>query len=172
MKISKIFLYYIMTTAICVAMTSACSEATSPTSLRGYNHMKDLSIHIFSVNGVSGPNIRPESGGGETCCVTLPKAWRPGLKANVSWEYDQKENASHPLPANKTMEIEIPHYRSAGSLQVHFYNGHKVRMIVSPCSPEHPFYPLSAAELAPWQPFTTKEDMRETARHGGGTVDC
>lgn len=155
-----------------IVMLSACSDATIPAGVRGYNHMKDLSIHIFTVNGISGPNVRPESGGGETCCVSLPKRWRPGLKAKVAWEYDQREDSSKPLPGNQMAEVDIPQYPYGGSLHVHFYAKHKVRIVVSPCSPEHPFYPMSAADRGAWQPFTTKEDMRETARRGGGTVDC
>lgn len=155
-----------------IVMMSACSDTTIPASIRGYNHMKDLSIHIFTVNGASGPNVRPESGGGETCCVSLPKRWRPGLKAKVSWEYDQKEDAPHPLPENQTAEVDIPQYPFGGSLQVHFYAAHKVKIVISPCYPEHPFYPLTGSDLAPWEPSFSKEDAREAAQRGGGTVDC
>lgn len=156
----------------CIVMISACSDATIPASIRGYNHMKDLSIHIFTVNGRSGPNVDTESGGGETCCVSLPKRWRPGLKAKVWWEYDQKEDSPHPLPENQTAEVDIPQYPYGGSLQVHFYAQHKVKIVVSPCSPAHPFYPLTGGDLAPWEPFGTKEEAREAAQRGGGSVDC
>jgi hypothetical protein len=156
----------------CVIMMSACSDATTPASIRGYNHMKDLSIHIFTVNGASGPNVRPESGGGETCCVSLPQNWRPGLKAKVSWEYDQKEDAPRPLPEKQKAEVDIPPYPFGGSLQVHFYAKHKVKIVISPCSPAHPFYPLTGSDLAPWEPSFTKEDAREAAQRGGGSVDC
>jgi hypothetical protein len=152
--------------------TSACSDSTIPASIRGYNHMKDLAINIFSVNGAMGPNVDTESGGGETCCVSLPEQWRPGLKARVSWEYDQMEDAPNPLPANQTAEVEIPRYPFGGSLQVHFYANHKVKIVISPCSPEHPFYPMNASDLAPWESSGTKEDAREAAQRGGGSVDC
>jgi len=155
-----------------VLMTSACSDATVPVGLRGYNHMKDLTIHVFTVNGTMGPNVSTESGGGETCCVSLPRNWRPGLKAKVSWEYDQKEGAANPLPKSQAAEFDIPEYPFGGSLQVHFYPKHKVKIVVSPCSPRHPFYPMTSADLAPWSPSTTKEVMRDAAQRGGGSVDC
>jgi hypothetical protein len=134
--------------------------------------MKNLSIHTFTVNGAMGPNVRPESGGGETCCVSIPKQWRPGLKAKVAWEYDQKEEVASPLPEDQTAEVDIPEYHFIGAVHVHFYDKHKIKIIVSKCSPEHPFYPMSAADLAPWQPSGTKEDRREAAQRGGGSVDC
>jgi len=163
---------HILALLLFIVTAVACSDVTVPAGLRGYNHMKELSIHYFTVNGASGPNVRPESGGGETCCVSLPKRWRPGLKAKVSWEYDQKEDARHPLPKNQTAEVEIPQYLFGGSLQVHFYDNHKVRIVVSPCSPEHPFYPLSRADLAPWEPSGTKDDVRDAAQRGGDSVEC
>lgn len=152
--------------------TSACSDATIPASVRGYNHMKDLSVHYFTVNGTGGPNVRPESGGGETCCIRLPKRWKPGLKATVAWEYDQKEGDRRPLPENQKAEVDIPEYPFGGSFQVHFYAKHKIKVVVSPCSPEHPFYPMKAIDLAPWEPDGTKEDAREAAQRGGGSIDC
>lgn len=163
---------HIIASTICIVTTSACSDATIPASVRGYNHMKDLSVHYFSVNGAGGPNVRPESGGGENCCVSLPKQWRRGLKAKVWWEYDQREDAVTQLPPIQMAEVEIPQYPFGGSLQVHFYANHKIKIVVSPCSPEHPFYPMSAADLAPWQPAGTKEEWRESAKRGGGSVDC
>jgi hypothetical protein len=164
--------FHIIVSIVCIVTMPACSDSTIPASVRGYNHMKDLSIHYFTVNGAGGLNVRPESGGGETCCVSLPKRWRPGLKAKVSWEYDQKEDALKPLPANQMAEADIPQYPFGGALQVHFYADHKIKIVVSSCSPEHPFYPMSAADLAPWQPSGTKEEWRESAKRGGGSVDC
>lgn len=156
----------------CVLMTTACAESTTSVSVRGYNHMDRLSIHAFQVNGTAGPNVSPGSGGGETCCVTMPERWRPGLKARVVWEYDQDEGSTQPLPKNQVVEVAIPEYRQPGAVQVHFYEGHRIKVIVSPCSPTHPFYPMNGVDLAPWKPSGSKENMREAAKRGGGTVEC
>jgi len=134
--------------------------------------MRNLSIHTFTVNGIMGPNARPGTGGGETCCVSIPRQWRPGLKAKVAWEYDQKEDVASPLPENQTAEVDIPQYRDVGAMHVHFYDGHNIKIVISNCSPRHPFYPMSPADLAPWQSSGTKEDAREAAQRGGGSVDC
>jgi hypothetical protein len=31
---------------------------------------------------------------------------------------------------------------------------------------------LTGGDLAPWEPFGTKEEAREAAQRGGGSVDC
>lgn len=163
---------YWIVPAVCVLMTSACADSTTSVSVRGYNHMSRLFIHAFDVNGTPGPKVFPKSGGGETCCVMIPQRWRPGLKARVVWEYDQMEDSTEPLPKNQVAEVEIPEYRNIGAVHVHFYEGHRIKVIVSPCSPEHPFYPLSGQDLAPWTPSGSKENMREAAKRGGGSVEC
>lgn len=170
-KLEKIRLH-IVASITSFLMMSACSDSTISAGIRGYNHMNGLFIEGFTVNGAMGLNVAPESGGGEACCVSLPTRWRPGLKAKVSWKYDQRNDATSPLPDGQTALVDIPPYTNGGSLHVHFYARHKVKIVVSPCSPEHPFYPMSMADLAPWKPFATKEDMRETAQRGGGNVGC
>lgn len=162
----------IVPSLICIFAVTACEDSTNSVSLRGYNHMKILAISDFTVNGAMGPNVDTESGGGETCCVKIPKKWRPGLKAKVSWRYDQNDDVESPLPANQTAEVDIPEYRFVGAVQVHFYARHKVKIVISPCSPEHPYYPLTGRDLAPWEPSGTKEDARDAAHRGGGSVDC
>ena len=153
-------------------MTSACTNSTTSVSVRGYNHMNRLSIHIFDINGTAGLNVSPESGGGETCCVSIPAQWRPGIKIRVAWQYDQDDNSTRPLPKDQVVEVEVPKYRRVGAVQVHFYDDHRIKVVVSPCSPSHPFYPLSGKDLAPWTPSGTKEDMRDAAKRGGGSVEC
>lgn len=172
MKKRKDACLYIVTSFICIFATTACEDSTNAVSLRGYNHMNVLAISAFTVNGAMGPNVDTESGGGETCCVSIPKQWRPGLKAKVAWSYDQNDDVKSPHPANQTAEVDIPEYRFAGAVHVHFYEEHKIKIIVSRCSPEHPFYPMSAADRAPWQSSGTKDDARESAQRGGGTIDC
>jgi hypothetical protein len=172
MKKRKIARLPIVVLTICILATTACVDSTNSVSLRGYNHMKVLAISAFTVNGAIGPNVDTESGGGETCCVNIPKQWRPGLKARVSWSYDQNDDAEGPLPASQTAEVDIPEYRFVGAVQVHFYDEHKIKIIVSTCHPEHPFYPLNVVDLAPWQPSGTKAEAREIAQRGGGSIDC
>ncbi|WP_312548078.1 DUF3304 domain-containing protein [Massilia sp.] len=104
--------------------------------------------------------------------ITCGAKRRPGLKAKVAWEYDQKEDVASPLPENQKAEVDIPRYRDVGAMHVHFYDGHKIKIVISKCFPRHPFYPMSPVDLAPWQSSGTKEDAREAAQRGGGSVDC
>ena len=163
---------YLIAAGASILMTSACTETTTSVSVSGYNHMNQLSIHMFDINGTAGINASPGSGGGETCCVTIPLRWQPGIKMRVRWEYDQDEDSTQSLPKNQVTEVDIPEYRRLGAVQVHFYDGHRVKLVVSPCSPEHPFYPVSGQDLAPWTPFVSKEDMRDAAKRGGGSIEC
>ncbi|WP_312548080.1 DUF3304 domain-containing protein [Massilia sp.] len=172
MKKRKIIYLRVAMSLVFVLATTACTDSTNAVSVRGYNHMKVLAIRGFTVNGVMGPNVDTESGGGETCCISIPKQWRPGLKAKVSWSYDQNDDVQSPLPAGQSTEVDIPEYRFVGALHVHFYDEHKIKIIVSRCSPRHPFYPMRTADLAPWQPSETKKDAREAARRVGDSIDC
>jgi len=163
---------YLILAAASLLMTTGCTDSTTSVSVRGYNHMNRLSIHIFDINGTAGPNVSPESGGGETCCVSIPARWRPGIKMRVAWKYDQDEDLKRPLPRDQIVEVDVPEYRRVGAVQVHFYDDHRIKLVVSPCSPRHPFYPLSGRDLAPWTPSGSKEDMRDAAKRGGGSVEC
>ena len=172
MKKNRIICLRVAMSLICILPATACTDSTNTVSVRGYNHMKILAISGFTVNGAMGPNVDTESGGGEACCVTIPSQWRPGLKAKVSWSYDQNDDVQSPLPADQSAEVDIPEYRVVGAVHVHFYDEHKIKVIVSRCSPRHPFYPMRAADLAPWRPSDTKEDAREAAKRAGDSIDC
>src|SRR5450830_786887 len=86
-----------------LASLSGCAKEMIPVSVTGYNHMKDESIAGFSVNGGSGPNISPEGGGGkESCCISISKRWRPGMKATVTWEYGySSRDPGPPFPSQE-----------------------------------------------------------------------
>jgi hypothetical protein len=153
-------------------LLSACSEKMVPAGITGYNHTKDRSIYNFTVNGAMGSNLAPESGGGkESCCVSIPEKWRPGLKAKIAWEYQGGTEIPEPPPSQE-IEIVIPEYKQPGKLWVHFYDNHKVKLVVSHCSIGHPFYPMSAQDKLPWKSNGTKEDAIESHKRGGDTIDC
>ncbi|MGN8087309.1 DUF3304 domain-containing protein [Ralstonia sp. 22086] len=120
----------------------------------GYNHMKDQSIAGFSVNGAGGPNIGPESGGGKfNCCIEIPKRWHPGMKAKVEWFYGYGIEGPGSQPPPQEAEVEIPEYtaENRGPVQVHFYDNHRVNVVVSRYSLGHPMYPLPKDDWAPWE---------------------
>jgi hypothetical protein len=55
--------------------------------LTGFHHLgPNFNISEFYVDGHDGANVgREGGGGGEVCCVVLPKKWRPGLVVELRW---------------------------------------------------------------------------------------
>lgn len=141
-----------------VPLISACEEPTFPGELVAYNHTADKPVYIFTVNGVMGPNVDPESGGGKrSCCVSLPEKWRPGLRVKVQWVYDRVSDEAAQQPP-QSADVDVPKYEHAGNVHVHFYDKDKVRIVISNCGAEHPFYPMDPQLLLPWKANRTKEE--------------
>jgi hypothetical protein len=152
---------------------SACGDKMAPASVVGYNHTSDRSIYYFTVNGAMGSNLSEESGGGKSsCCVSIPERWRPGLKANVAWEYDTRQEDPNPPPPSQEIEVDIPEYKKPGTFQVHFYGNHKIKVIISNCSIGHPFYPMSKQDKLPWESSGSVEDAIDSEKRGGMNNDC
>ncbi|OLU28805.1 hypothetical protein BVH03_12225 [Pseudomonas sp. PA15(2017)] len=130
--------------------------------VEGYNHTS-AAINRFTVNGAGDPNLGPYSGGGgQVCCGSVPRYWRPGLRAIVEWEKDPSPywyaNWSERLYSdawNKRMDehrshytrhrvvVEIHEYDSPGPLVVHFLPCDTVRVAATPIVPGHPGYPYN-----------------------------
>nr|WP_277914425.1 DUF3304 domain-containing protein [Janthinobacterium agaricidamnosum] len=135
--------------------------------MNGYNHSSTLIIEGFSVNNGMGMNLYPENGGGgETCCVMIPKQWRPGLKANIEWSYDTRQDDPNPPPPPQKIEIDIPEYKKPGRIQVHFYDDYHVKLVISDCSITHPFYPMSEKDKFPWISYCKEEELKAMKRDG------
>jgi len=130
--------------------------------VEGYNHTS-AAINRFTVNGAGGPNIGPYQGGGkQVCCGSIPRYWRPGLRAIVEWEKDPNPRPVIPLKRNKygsldpddykkhaanythhRAVVEIHQYDSPGPLIVHFLPCDTVRVAATPIVPGHPGYPYN-----------------------------
>ncbi|WP_374581476.1 DUF3304 domain-containing protein [Pseudoduganella sp.] len=155
-----------------LSLLASCGERTVTATIKGFNHTKDRYIHVFFVNGAMGPNVEPEGGGGKrTCCVLLPAQWRPGMRARISWEYGL-EAGEKPLP-EQSVEVEIPRYGNpVGDFHVHFYNDHKVKVVVSSCSPEHPLYPMDDLSRLPWKADSTMDEYLKWESQTGERHEC
>jgi hypothetical protein len=153
---------------------TACSEKMMPAGITGYNHMNGrLSIYDFAVNGAMGSNLRQESGGGaESCCVMIPEKWHPGLKATVAWSYDTNQKDPLPPPPDQQKVVEIPEYKHGGRVEVHFYDNHRVIVMVSRCGLGNPFYQMSDQDKLPWIDEWTKEETMESAKKLGEEYEC
>lgn len=136
--------------------------------IEGYNHTS-AAINQFSVNGNGGSNIGPHSGGGQTCCASLPVKWQPGLTVIVEWEKDsnvgesrywpepmfsdawRKRMAAHKAKYTSHREVvEVAPYDALGVVSVHFLKCNKVKVTAGatrPNLPTHPYkYPLRMEE--------------------------
>ncbi|MBW8809267.1 MAG: DUF3304 domain-containing protein [Lysobacter sp.] len=141
---------------------AACEDPMTIASITGYNHNTEASglyVQGFSVDDAAGSNAEPEAGAGATCCVQIPKRWHPGLQAKVKWSYSRLANDKRPIPPPREATVDIPDYnaRGPGSLQVHFYPGEKLKIVISSLGIEHPYYPMSETDKRPWQ--TSKERL-------------
>jgi hypothetical protein len=156
-----------------ILFVAGCGERMAPASVTGYNHTKNRAIANFYVNGAMGSNLNPESGGGaQSCCVSIPEVWRPGLKAKIAWRYDKDQGDPTPPPPPQELEVEIPEYKQPGKFQVHFYDDHKIKVVISSCLIEHPFYPMNPQDKLPWEADGTKEEAIASHKRGGMDNDC
>lgn len=129
--------------------------------VEGYNHTS-AAINRFTVNGAGGPNIGPYQGGGkQVCCGSVPRYWRPGLRAIVEWEKDPGprdyvnwaplgtdayREAYKKHAANYThhrVVVDIPQYQEAGTLKVHFLPCDQVRVSADNIFYDTPGYPYN-----------------------------
>jgi hypothetical protein len=130
--------------------------------VEGYNHTS-AAINRFTVNGAGGPNIGPYGGGGkQVCCGSIPRHWRPGLRAIVEWEKDPDPFPVVPLKRNKyglldpedyerhaanythhSATVEIPQYQEAGAIKVHFLSCNQVRVSADNLFVGDPRYPYN-----------------------------
>jgi len=133
----------------CVGTLSlaGCSEETSSVNLAVHDHYPERQVLGASVNGEASSAI-----GGTTCCVTVPKKWKPGLTAKVSWSVYLPVDPNDPDSVKELVEksavAEIQEYtqNELGSIHVHVYPGEKVRLVVARWDYGSPFYPLPRAE--------------------------
>jgi hypothetical protein len=135
-----------LTLALAFALgLGACSfkEETVGLSIVSYNHTTDRSITRLSVNGEMGIGTRPRSGGGGfSCCLQMPKVWHPGIKVKIAWGY-QGGTELPPPPPDQEVVVEVPKYEpnDLSRFAVHFYAAHKVKVLVTRKSIDHPDYP-------------------------------
>ncbi|WP_199053418.1 DUF3304 domain-containing protein [Aquitalea sp. ASV15] len=110
-------------------------------------HLYDFNPEIYTVIsaefeflGVAGVS------GGEECCATLPRIWRPGLMATVRWvedpnpcldcgpkdrnafrEYMKKKQTTY---QHYSAQVEIPPYKDTYGINLAFLPCHQVRLVI------------------------------------------
>ncbi|WP_062789816.1 DUF3304 domain-containing protein [Aquitalea pelogenes] len=146
---------------------AACSSLAGPGGgLIGVpTHLYDFNPHIYTVKSVTFEFLGVAGvSGGEVCCATLPRTWRPGLMATVRWvedpnpclgcapnmdkerskflEYVKKKEASY---QHYSAQVEIPQYGSTCGLNLVFLPCHQVRLVLD-CQQKYPLIKQWRAE--------------------------
>jgi len=151
-------------------LASACQpaepeEQSKPASyaagIAGYNFTSE-GVQEFYVNGQWGSNLPMYGGGGgTTCCVNVPKHWRPGLVAKIDWTMgdwtrpwseiklmtpeERRACCWRRRTLSKTVPIE--HYDpEGGRLQVFFLPNDEIKIWVSNYMLGHERHPSGMAD--------------------------
>ncbi len=182
MNVWKVFRAAVATLAA-LSVLAACSKQDdipddkATASITSYNHTPDY-IHQFYVDDAGGGNSFAYGGGGKfVCCVVYPRVWHPGLKATVKWTTSSSDpNATGDAAQEHWHEAVVPieKYTEAGTLNVHFLPGGKVRLIISKMGAGHPDYPGPAYPVAPpdfhfepWKGAASEAEARAQAQARG-----
>ncbi|QOY93699.1 DUF3304 domain-containing protein [Massilia sp. UMI-21] len=136
----------------CLAMIfllSACEKPTVDVNVHGVNYTKDTFSYVVSDpvkpdTGSGGELVDPFGAGGMTCCVTLPKKWRPGIKLRVRTTYWVEEGPERQIQVfNGEHVVDVPNYLDGkpGELWVLREADGQVSVISSDVQPDHPGWP-------------------------------
>lgn len=139
-----------------LALTACFEEETVSIGYLGVNHT-DMPIDSVIINGEGGIlNVSAQGGGGEVCCITLPKKWRPKLLTTVKWlsggHYERDDRGQYVFTAGgdkvfvegiwKTKTVEVPEYtqHDLAHFDIHFFTDDEVQVKASFSYPHHPDY--------------------------------
>ena len=133
-------------------------DSLAPVSLGAAHHMGDkFNIPAFYVDRSIGGSVGREGGSGTTCCMLLPRVWRPGLSVEVRWGINDWSNENQEeLRAGKydslrsggmfIAQVPVERYEHAGHVWVHFFTGNKVRVISSSIGSEGTQHPIRGSD--------------------------
>jgi len=131
------------------------ADSFAGVTLSGAHHLgPKFNIAAFYVDGYYGSNVGREGGGGDVCCVMLPKKWRPGLSVEVRWTVNDwtHENVSEIEAGNYSSvagagmdyiaRVPVEPYEKASHVWVHFFSGGKARVVSSAIGSEGTKHPI------------------------------
>jgi hypothetical protein len=130
-------------------LLSACEKPTVEVNLHGVNYTKDTFSYVVSdpakpSSGSGGELIDPFGAGGMTCCVTLPKKWRPDIKLKVQTTHWVEVGPDRNIQVVKGEHVvDVPRYVDGkpGELWVLREADGQVSVISSDVQPDHPGWP-------------------------------
>lgn len=143
----------------------ACEKPTVDVNLHGVNYTKDTFSYVVSDparpnSGTGGELIDPFGAGGMTCCVALPKKWRPGIKLQVRTTHWVEEDPDRRIQVVKGEHVvDVPRYIDGkpGELWVLREADGQVTVVSSDVQPNHPGWP---GKIKGW-PVPSLEYRRE-----------
>ena len=159
-----------------MALAACDSNFTPPdnmagSSLSAYNFSAE-GIQEYFVDGAWGSGVGIGSGGGQVCCVKIPKKWHDGLKVTVEWRRsdcggvdtqgrskcrDMELDDCPMKTLKKTVSIEA--YVEPGMTQVVFLPHDEIKVYVSNMDIGHLDHPSKFGDIAP-HPLTEEEFQR------------
>jgi hypothetical protein len=121
-----------------------------------------------------GEMVWPFAAGGTTCCATLPKKWRPGIKLRIKTVRLLPKNSDGVRPELQEIHtVEVPRYVNGkvGELWVIRAKDGTIGVVASDYQPDHPKWP---GKVKGW-PEPSLEYRRERwalhLKHEEGYVD-
>ena len=101
-----------------ICLVAGCAEKTEvDVNLHGVNYGGDaFSFYMTDptepkIHGTGEGIIDPFAAGGTTCCFTLPKKWRPGIKLQIGTTHWLPEKPDGNLPeVKKIHRVDVPPY--------------------------------------------------------------
>ncbi|MDF0607074.1 DUF3304 domain-containing protein [Neisseriaceae bacterium TC5R-5] len=129
----------VLLVAACTSLANKNDERIG-VSMSAVNHT-DKFIYGFYINGAYGSNTGENSISGKTsCCVMIPRTWRPDLKVTVKWRFDGQVDAKGERAWSEKI-VEIEPYDRPGRIFVHFFDNEVIRVVstnLSPADIDHP----------------------------------
>lgn len=157
-----------------VALVACDSNFTPPpadnmagSSLSAYNFSAE-GIQEYFVDGAWGSGVGIGSGGGQVCCVKIPRKWHDKLEVTIEWKrsdcgkgVDENGNskcADEPRRPQKTLKkiVPIEPYSEPGVTQVIFLPHDEIKIFVSNMDIGHLDHPSKFGDIAP-HPLTDQE---------------
>lgn len=155
-----------LTCLLTVLVLSACEKPTVEVSLHGVNYSSETFSYYVKdpaapdKSGGGGELIDAFAAGGTTCCATLPRSWRPGIKVQVNTTHWLKKRPDGDLPEVKeTRLVDVPPYVDGkpGELWVLRASDGEISVVSSDFQPDHIKWP---GKVKGW-PIPSLEYQRE-----------
>lgn len=158
-----------------IALPACDSNFTPPdnmagSSLSAYNFSAE-GIQEYFVDGAWGGGVGIGSGGGQVCCINIPRKWHDKLQVTVEWRRSDcgvpksplcnHENAVSGKWPKKTLKKTVPvePYSEPGVTQVVFLPQDEIKIFVSNMDIGHLDHPSKFGDIAP-HPLTDEELQR------------